>query len=171
MSGSSLSVKRTEADFRTIIDKLYGPIIHNTPNLMKSIEWLIRYFSLGLNCLWPVINSILCVGLLGKNPIGLLGKKPIECYNFIVANEYHRLDGPAKFYVIVDVFQRLPNGNSVWHNGREWYQWGVRHRNLEEGPAVECDNGTKEWWIKGKRAYVYANEFWFLGKKVTIHHP
>ena len=36
------------------------------------------------------------------------------------------------------------NGNKYWHNSKE--QW---HR--EDGPAIEYKNGTKHWYINGKR--------------------
>ncbi len=32
---------------------------------------------------------------------------------------------------------------------KEWYQNGQLHR--EYGPAVEWSSGDKEWWINGKR--------------------
>ena len=31
---------------------------------------------------------------------------------------------------------------------KQWWLHGVRHR--EDGPAVEYVDGTKEWWIKGE---------------------
>lgn len=31
---------------------------------------------------------------------------------------------------------------------KEWYLNGKRHR--EDGPAVDCTNGTKEWYVSGK---------------------
>ena len=31
---------------------------------------------------------------------------------------------------------------------REWWIKGDRHR--EDGPAVEWENGVKEWWVDGR---------------------
>ena len=37
-----------------------------------------------------------------------------------------------------------------YNNGyKEWYQDGQRHR--EDGPAIEWADGSKEWWVNGKR--------------------
>jgi hypothetical protein len=36
------------------------------------------------------------------------------------------------------------NGNKVWHNSK-----GEPHR--EDGPALECSDGTKAWYINGKQ--------------------
>lgn len=32
---------------------------------------------------------------------------------------------------------------------REWWIKGDRHR--EDGPAVEWENGVKEWWVDGRQ--------------------
>ena len=50
----------------------------------------------------------------------------------------------------------------------EWYRNGKRHR--EDGPAIECANGTKEWYLNGKRhredgpAIEYSDgaKYWYL---------
>jgi len=31
---------------------------------------------------------------------------------------------------------------------KEWYRDGLRHR--EDGPAVECADGTEQWWLNGE---------------------
>jgi len=31
---------------------------------------------------------------------------------------------------------------------KTWYMNGVRHR--EDGPAIECINGVKGWWLNNK---------------------
>ena len=37
-----------------------------------------------------------------------------------------------------------------YENGtKEWYVNGQRHR--EDGPAVEGANGSKEWWVNGQQ--------------------
>ena len=37
----------------------------------------------------------------------------------------------------------------VDNNGnKRWYSNGKLHR--EDGPAIECADGDKEWWINGK---------------------
>jgi len=58
---------------------------------------------------------------------------------------------------------------------KEWWlvrELPIRHR--ENGPAIERSNGTKEWWLNGKRhredgpAIEYANgrkEWWLNGKR------
>ena len=51
-----------------------------------------------------------------------------------------------------------------------WYKAGTDHRHREDGPAVEWSNGTKEWYINGKRyredgpAVEWADgaKFWFI---------
>lgn len=42
------------------------------------------------------------------------------------------------------------NGPAIeWNNGtKEWYTHGIRHR--EDGPAIEYNNGQKYWYLKGK---------------------
>ena len=38
----------------------------------------------------------------------------------------------------------------IFKSGRkQWYLNGKHHR--EDGPAIECLDGSKEWWINGKR--------------------
>ena len=46
-----------------------------------------------------------------------------------------------KYYVTVD-----DHGNTRWHKDTECT---IRHR--ENGPAVDCTNGHKEWWQYGQR--------------------
>tara|TARA_R100001086_G_scaffold224634_1_gene142667 strand:- start:110 stop:352 length:243 start_codon:yes stop_codon:yes gene_type:complete len=38
----------------------------------------------------------------------------------------------------------------VWTNGtKQWWINGKRHR--EDGPAVDWSDGTKQWWINGEQ--------------------
>jgi hypothetical protein len=90
----------------------------------------------------------------------------MENYNRIVKDEYetryylndklHRLDGPAKEYIV---------GTKVWYQNNNihridgpaieysdgtkcWYQNGLQHR--IDGPACEWINGKKSWYYEGK---------------------
>ena len=62
----------------------------------------------------------------------------------------------------------------VYTNGEEWFLNGKRHR--EDGPAIECANGSKFWYLNGKRhredgpamEWAHGNKSWFLnGERVT----
>jgi hypothetical protein len=47
-------------------------------------------------------------------------------------------------------FHREDGPAVEYENGdKEWYLSGIKHR--EDGPAVEWANGTKQWWVYGKR--------------------
>jgi hypothetical protein len=39
---------------------------------------------------------------------------------------------------------RIENGVRVWRND-------ARERHRVDGPATECANGSKEWWVHGER--------------------
>lgn len=50
---------------------------------------------------------------------------------------------------------------------KEWWVAGMRHR--EDGPAIEWSDGVKEWWVAGKRhredgpAVIFGEKCkWFL---------
>ena len=58
-------------------------------------------------------------------------------------------------------------GDKIWYNDK-----GQKHR--EDGPAIEHENESKEWWLNGKRhredgpAIEYSNgakEWWFNNKR------
>jgi hypothetical protein len=70
--------------------------------------------------------------------------------------KYHRDDGPAYIASHGDQwwFQNgelhRENGPAIdWKRLKEWYKNGLLHR--EDGPASELYDGTKSWWINGKR--------------------
>lgn len=58
------------------------------------------------------------------------------------------------------------------YGDKEWFQNGLYHR--EDGPAIECFNGTKYWIINGKShredgpAIVYASggKSWYLNDEL-----
>ncbi len=54
-----------------------------------------------------------------------------------------------------------------WYKERKWHR--------EDGPAVEIDNGNKEWWISSMPYNVttlerYYKKYIFLGKEKGIHN-
>lgn len=53
-------------------------------------------------------------------------------------------------HIIGDKILHKANGPAIeWDNGtREWYKDGKLHR--EDGPAIEWNYGTREWHIDGK---------------------
>ena len=65
--------------------------------------------------------------------------------------KYQKTFYKKPFYKIVDQqteietmsAMNIENGNKVWRNPA-----GQLHR--EDGPAIECSNGHKEWWVEGR---------------------
>ena len=56
--------------------------------------------------------------------------------------------GTRRYYNSAGQLHREDGPAVECSNGtKHWYQNGVRHR--EGGPAVEWHNGNKEWWING----------------------
>ena len=54
----------------------------------------------------------------------------------------------TKRWYINDVLNRLHGPAVEYENGdKEWWRYGFRHR--VEGPAVERTSGYKEWWYIG----------------------
>jgi hypothetical protein len=54
-----------------------------------------------------------------------------------------------------------------WNDGtKEWYINGQRHRT--DRPAIEWSIGTRSWWINGKFHRVDGHKSWFInGMKYT----
>jgi hypothetical protein len=58
-------------------------------------------------------------------------------------------------------------GEKIWRNSK-----GKRHR--LDGPAVECENGHKEWYVEGKRhrtdgpaiEWANGNKAWWVDGKL-----
>ena len=56
----------------------------------------------------------------------------------------------------------------VYDYKTEWYLNGKLHR--EDGPAIECTDGSKSWYIDGKRhredgpaiEYYTGDKYWYL---------
>lgn len=59
-------------------------------------------------------------------------------------DQYDREDGPAVIYV-----QGPRKGD------KHWYRADLRHR--EDGPAVERNNGVREWWLFDEK---YSERRW-----------
>ena len=66
---------------------------------------------------------------------------------------------------------KIDSVGTIW-----WYKVGTDILHREDGPAVECANGTKVWYKEGKchredgpaREYANGNKFWYLeGKEYT----
>jgi hypothetical protein len=73
-----------------------------------------------------------------------------------VNGELHRLDGPAiencesKKWYLNGKLSRLYGPAIEYTNGDfEWFLNKKRHR--LDGPAIENADGTKEWWVYGRR--------------------
>jgi hypothetical protein len=55
----------------------------------------------------------------------------------------HRLNGPA----------------IICSNGqKEWWQYGVLHRPIDEGPAIIYSSGNAEWWLQGTLIAIYQKK-------------
>ncbi len=57
----------------------------------------------------------------------------------------------------------LADGTEEWRLPRTEALGCVLHR--EDGPAVTRPNGTKEWWIHGKRVFIM-----YTTGQVHVHH-
>jgi len=49
-------------------------------------------------------------------------------------------------------------------NDKAWYKNGLQHR--EDGPAIECTNGYKEWWLNGN--YYSEQEYIIALRKIKL---
>jgi hypothetical protein len=53
-----------------------------------------------------------------------------------------------------------------YSKNKTWYNYnGLQHR--IDGPAVEWNNGAKEWWFNGKYLGPNAFGFWALWERLT----
>ena len=71
----------------------------------------------------------------------------------IVPDTYHHKEtyrnGTTKYYNEENQLHREDGPAVEWEDGsKAWYVNGKRHR--EDGPAVEYANGTKEWYVNGQ---------------------
>jgi hypothetical protein len=67
----------------------------------------------------------------------------MENYNRVERNFW------ATFYYLNDKLHRIDGPAIECNNGdKEWYENGLRHR--IGAPAIEHISGTKEWWQNGK---------------------
>ena len=83
--------------------------------------------------------------------------------------EYSKKEFEEEICIELKYPQIDPLGNQVWRNKK-----GKYHR--ENGPAVICKDGTKEWYLNGIRhnlngpAVIYSNgfkEYWIDGEEFT----
>ena len=64
----------------------------------------------------------------------------------------------VKIYFFNKLVHRLDGPAKEWKDGtKEWWVDGKRHR--VDGPAIEYENGENEWWYDGK--HYQSEEDWF----------
>ena len=64
-------------------------------------------------------------------------------------------DKTVRWYNDKDQLHRLDGPAREWANGsKEWWVEGKRHR--LDGPAVEWADGSKEWYVEGKHHRLYG---------------
>lgn len=90
------------------------------------------------------------------------------------AGQIHRENGPAVEYAsgTKEWFRNgqfhCEDGPAIeWRGSKFWYKNGERHR--EDGPAIERADGTKEYWIDGKRLTKEEVVYWNFKTYVNEH--
>lgn len=82
-----------------------------------------------------------------------MGKDVFICGKEIYTDEneyWHRENGPA--YITEEL--------------QTWWKHGKRHR--IDGPAVDSNNGYKEWWVNGKKLDCTTQEEFELLMKLDL---
>lgn len=67
-----------------------------------------------------------------------------------------------EFEIQPKIKELLMNDGTIttWNGDKYHFMRGQIHREQGEGPAVEMQNGTKEWWHKGSNASYKDHPSW-----------